>query len=162
MSFELIMSCWQDQIGCSAGFIGIGLIILILGVRLYLKCIACRFWPMTDGKILSNKEFPDIYNPKHAENTKVEKVYYSYSLHKVEYKSHRVSFEYMLPTRQTKLELAIKYRFGMRVAVQYNPNKPKESILENQDMTKPLLIILTAFMFLTLGLILLANCLLTG
>lgn len=160
LTIDLIMSNPMDQLYTSTAFMAVAILLFLSGLRIYRKCTACRFWPMTDGYILSNKDIPWITEPEKAGKVKLSKVRYSYSVDGVEYISSSLCLGCIFMTRQMLIESAIKYRYGMRVAVQYNPKRPDESILENQDLTKPLLIILFSVIILIPGLILFSNYLL--
>ena len=113
-----------------AVFCATGLILSILGIRIYIKAKNSPGWVPTKGKVTFTMIRKGMSSDQPDGCTPV--VYYTYSVEGEVYESKRVkyisSFEYIsLEEAEAVLK---KYQVNSGITIFYNPDNPRDSVIE--------------------------------
>jgi len=145
----------------------VALILLLIGLawaglfafihfRAVGKAKASETWPTSPGRIVSSQVIVEEDSDRDGGTTTWYNpaVRYSYSVAGQALEGSRIRFANMRKSSRAKAEAILApYAEGSTVMVRYNPEKPKESVLETQK-PGPLYLVMAAFglLFIIFGL----------
>lgn len=113
-------------------FLSLGVIFLVMGVVATRRSKTALTWPVIPGAILMT----DIVRHEDTDSDGIGSVSfeplveYQYSLMGQSYTGKRIAFGANRFNYKKALEIVSRYPVGAQVNVHYNPEKPKEAVLE--------------------------------
>ena len=111
----------------------VGLIILTIGVFTVKNAMAARKWPTTEGRITSSSVSENRKYDSSSKSYKTEfraDISYSYNVNNVEYIGDKLFYGAVKLSKSTAKKYCDRYPYGAVVDVHYNPENPKQSVLE--------------------------------
>jgi hypothetical protein len=133
-------------------FLIIGIVTLYTFTREQKLAGLSVYWPNTIGKIVSS----EVRTNDSGDGPLYEAdVIYQYSIDDFEYSSKRVSYGLWIFSNTRTEKIVNKYQAGKEVLVYYNPDSPKEAVLEPGTQSIIYVIIIVALFFILIGLYLL-------
>lgn len=116
----------------------IGLGVLLNGLRLRARRQASAAWPSVLGRALSaeiKKQVVSSGGKSHTRHTYYRPVVeYEYTVDGVRYESDRVAFGNVIKNTEAEVQQLLEQTMeGSALRVFYNPQKPKDAVLLNQE-----------------------------
>ena len=121
-------------------FVGVGLLLVALGIDLLLRWRASAGWSQGSARILSSEVEPSTFDEQTVYRPMI--VYAFFAANR-EYTSRRVSFSGRSYAREEQArQAAARFPAETSVPVYFNPDHPKEAVLERQGIGPVILLIL--------------------
>lgn len=129
-------------------FLLLGVIFLIVGLVAMKRAKAAQSWPSISGTVDRTDvvQHEDSDSEGNSSVTYEPVVEYSYSVMGQPYTGKRIAFGTNRYNYKKAEEIVTRYQAGSRVNVYYNPEKPKDAVLETVAAGGKLLTILGAVM----------------
>lgn len=126
--------------------VGLGIFLVIQGVRGQHKASESQAWPSVVGMIAESevRQSRSTDDEGRVDVAYYPRVVYDYSVAGQSYEAHRITFGAIKPTKQASIaqKALERYPVGSQVTVVYNPEKPSEAVLERAAThTQALLVI---------------------
>jgi hypothetical protein len=143
-------------------FLVIGVIFLIVGLVATKRAKAAQTWPSMPGTVVRSEVVRHESTDEDGSSSVTFEpvVEYNYSVMGQPFTGKRIAFGANRFNYNKAAEIAARYVVGARPAVYYNPDKPKDSVLETSASGGKLFVILGAIMG-AVGLVALVVSLLT-
>lgn len=111
-------------------FIIIAFILIISGFKQLKLAVSSLTWPSTTGKVISSSTLTRKIGTRHSTRHKAD-IIYSYQINDNKFIGEIINWGYGYSKQIEKSEAIVnKYPEGKTVEVYYNPNDPKNAVLE--------------------------------
>lgn len=130
-------------------FLLLGIIFLIVGLVAMKRAKAAQSWPSIPGTVNRTDvvKHEDSDSEGNSSVTYEPVVEYSYSVMGQPFSGKRIAFGTNRYNYKKAEEIVTRYQVGSRVNVYYNPDKPKDAVLETVAAGGKLFTIIGAAMF---------------
>ena len=127
-------------------FLVLGVIFLIVGLVATKRAKAAQSWPSMPGTVVRSEvvRHEDTDSEGSTSTSYEPVVEYNYSVMGQPFTGKRIAFGANQFNYKKSVEIAARYPVGARPNVYYNPDKPKDSVLETTASGGKLFIILGA------------------
>lgn len=115
-------------------FIGIGIGMLVKLMKIFSKASLSKNWHATPGKIISSELDAQTTTDEdgYQTTTYIAKILFEYQVDKTSFKGECINFDYGMRTSNKGKQQSIveQYPAGSQVTVYYDPDDPKQAVLE--------------------------------
>lgn len=109
-------------------FIAIGLVLVGVGGRMWVKSLRTKHWPVTNGVVQS--AHTEAHSDSDGGTTYSAEVHYTYDVAGVNYDGDKISIGQMSSSSDYAQGIVDRYPVGKKVSVHYSPTNPAEAVLE--------------------------------
>ena len=129
-------------------FLVLGVIFLIVGLVATKRAKAAQFWPSMPGTVVRSEivRHDDTDSDGSSSVSYEPVVEYDYAVMGQPFTGKRIGYGANKFNYKKAAEIAARYPVGAQPAVYYNPDKPKDSVLETSGAGGKLFVILGAIM----------------
>jgi hypothetical protein len=115
---------------CSGIFFLVGLALFLVGIRTYQKSNQASNWMTTTGRITTSA----VTNTMGSDRKYYARIEYEYSVLGTTYVSNKINFSQRMGIDDTAMgtaeEKVKKFRAGSAVTVYYDPQDPRQAVIE--------------------------------